>query len=353
MAPSVEMPGEPLGYLVMDDGGSERSKPIFDQLFIGRECAGISESRRLVILDPEISRTHLEIRLDSVADQAFAIDTSTNGTLLNGLRLERAVPWPIRPGDEIRIGDMTLVFRSQRFTAAVGEIPPTRTRIGQAAMVIVVGDIINYSTISQVTDEGVIAQSLHTLWHELGGVLRAHHGTLNHYAGDAIFAIWEASRFPDAAERAIDFALAANGLVERFGPELPLRSPDGSPIRMGWGVVVGKVALAAMTRSVEAVIGDSTNVAFRLAGLAGRDERAAVLVTSSVRSTVEAEFRWGEGEEVELKGRRGIDTVFPVIGRDTSGTETLPARSYVTEDAVADSEGSFETRPVRRVRESE
>ena len=130
----------------------ERQVPIFDQLFVGRECAGISESRRLVIRDPEISRTHLEIRLDAASDQAFVIDTSTNGTLLNGMRLERAVPRPIRPGDEIRIGDVAMTFRSQRFTAAKQAAAPlpglTRTRISQAAMVMVVGDIINYSTMS-------------------------------------------------------------------------------------------------------------------------------------------------------------------------------------------------------------
>lgn len=325
MSSSVEMPGgrpdEPLGYLVMHEGGSERSVPIFDQLFVGRECAGISEARRLVIPDPEISRTHLEIRLDAAGDQAFVIDTSTNGTLLNGMRLERAVPQPVRPGDEIRIGDIALTFRSQFFTA-VGEMPPglTRTRISQAAMVLVVGDVVNYSTMSQVTDEAVVAQGLHTLWGKVGEVLRAHHGTLNHYAGDAIFAIWEASRFPDAAERAIDFALAANRLVDDLAPELPLRGPDDEPIRMGWGVVVGTVALAAMTRSVEAVIGDATNVAFRLAGLAGRQGRAAVLVTSGVRGAVQPHFAWGAGEKVELKGRRGMETVYPVIGRTSAVT---------------------------------
>jgi adenylate cyclase len=354
MTPSIGVlggqPDEPLGYVVVNDGGSERSVPIFDQLFVGRQCAGIGESRRLVIPDPEISRTHLEIRLDAAGDQAFVIDTSSNGTLLNGMRLERAVPQPIRPGDEIRIGDVAMLFRSQRFTA-VGVTAPgsTRVRIGQAAMVLVVGDIVNYSTISQVTDEGVVAQSLHTLWREVGGVLRAHHGTLNHYAGDAIFAIWEASRFPDAAERAIDFAFAANRLVEELGPKLSLRGPDGSPIGMGWGVVQGMVALAAMTRSVEAVIGDSTNVAFRLAGLAGRNGRAAVLVTSGVRRTVEAKFMWGEGEQVELKGRRGMETVFPVLGRDTEGTTTSPGKNAVARQAVAGLEGSEPTAemPVR------
>jgi adenylate cyclase len=308
--------GEPLAHLVVGEGGSERRVPIVDQLFVGRECAGISNSRRLVIDDPEISRTHLEVRLDADGDQAFVIDTSTNGTSLNGVRLERAVPLPVRTGDQIRIGDVTLTFRSQRFTALPAAVPRrTAARIGRAAMVMVVGDIVNYSTISQVTDEQVMARSLHTLWRQLGGVLGSHNGTLSHYAGDALFAIWEVDRFPDAAELAIGFALAANRLVEEIAPELPLRGPDGSPIHMGWGVVQGMAAMAAMTRSVDAVIGDATNVAFRLAGLAGRSGRAAVLVTSGVHRVVAPKFAWGNSESVEIKGRRGTETVFPVIAR--------------------------------------
>jgi adenylate cyclase len=311
---------EPPAYLVVNDGNSERRVPVFDQLFVGRECAGISERRRLVLSDPEISRTHLEIRLDAASDQAFIVDTSSNGSLLNGMRLERAVLLPIKPGDEIRIGDVALTFRSQRFTT-VQAIDPrrTRARIGRAAMMMVVGDIVNYSTISQVTDEQIMAQSLHTLWNQIGVALQAHHGTLNHYAGDAIFAVWEVARFPDAASWAIDFALAANRLVDNLGPELPLRGPDGLPIHMGWGVVQGMAALAAMTRSVDAVIGDATNVAFRLSGLAGRQGRAAVLATSGVHSAVAAQFIWGASESVEIKGRQGMETVFPVIGRETVG----------------------------------
>ena len=157
---------------------------------------GIGEARRLVLADAAISRTHLEIRLDVESDRAFVIDTSSNGTLLNGVRLERAVALRIRPGDDIRIGDVTLVFHSQQFTS-VTEIAAggTPLRISQAALVMVVGDIMNYSTISQVTDEAVMAHSLHTLWRRLGDVLRSHHGTLSHYAGDALFAVWELPRF--------------------------------------------------------------------------------------------------------------------------------------------------------------
>lgn len=314
--PPHRQPVEPLGFLVMGSGDSMRSVPIFDQLFVGRECAGISGPRRLVIADPEMSHTHFEIRLDAAQDQAFIVDTSTNGTLLNGARLERAVPLPIRPGDEIRIGDVTLTFCAERFTTTTAPVAGrTRARIDQVAMVMVVGDIVNYSTISQVTGEAVLARSLNTLWRQLNDVLRAHHGTLSYYAGDALFAVWELRRFPEAAELAVDFALAANRLVELRGSELPLRGPDGAPIHMGWGVVQGMAAVAAMTRSADAVIGDSANVAFRLAGLAGRNGRSAVIATRGVQRYSATQFRWGDAEQVELKGRVGTETVFPVIGR--------------------------------------
>jgi adenylate cyclase len=300
----------------MHADGGEHSVPIFDQLFVGRECAGIDEQRRLVILDPGISRNHLEIRLDPATDRAFLIDTSTNGTLLNGMLLERAVQVPLRPNDQIRIGDVALTFRSDRFNAAGSTgTNPTLTRIIEETMVMVVGDITNYSMISEVTDNRVIAQSLNYLWHELRHVLRAHRGTLNHYAGDALYAVWELRTIPKADELAIDFALAANQKVEELAPTLPLRGPDCSPIRMGWGVVQGRAAIAAMTRTVAAVIGDATNVAFRLAGIAGRAGRPAVMVTAGVHAVVEAQYLWGHAEQVEIKGRRGLETVFPVIAR--------------------------------------
>ena len=309
-------PGEPLGHLmVVDPTGHERNVPIYDQLFVGRECAGISPLRRLVIDDPEISRNHLEIHLDAATDRAFVIDTSTDGTLLNGLRLERAVPVPIKPDDEIRIGDVALTLHASRFTGERQQTEDqyTRARISESAMVMLVGDITNYSTIAEVTDHTVIANSLNVLWHELGHVLRAHRGTLNHYAGDALYAVWELSALPQANALAVEFALAANRCIEELGPDLPLRSPDGSPIRMGWGVAQGMAALAAMTRSAEAVIGDSTNVAFRLAGLAGRSGRASMMVTNGVHNAAKEKFVWGDPEQVELKGRRGMETVYPVI----------------------------------------
>ncbi|TLH66734.1 adenylate/guanylate cyclase domain-containing protein [Mycolicibacterium aubagnense] len=288
--------------------------PIFGQLFVGRECAGITPARRMVVDDPQISRNHLEVRLDAETTRAFVIDTSTNGTRINGMRLERAVPMPIKSGDVICLGDLTLRFDSARFTGSSYADPGlTRARIDLTPMVMVVGDIVNYSTLSEVTDPAVIASGLNVLWGDLSAILRAHRGTLNHYAGDALYAVWEPSAVPDAVALAITFALVANERVGVLGPALPLRNPDGSPIQMGWAIVQGEAALSAMTRSVEAVIGDSTNVAFRLSGLAGRDGRAAVMVTAAVQHAVRDRFAWGPPEQLLLKGRQGLETVYPVL----------------------------------------
>lgn len=313
---STDWGGEPRAHLVMQASGGLRQVPIFDQLFVGRECAGISESRRLVILDPGVSRNHLEIRLVGDTDQAFVIDTSTNGTLLNGVRLQRAVMVPVKPDDQIEISGVSLTFRSDRFTAVTtSSVSSTAARIFEETMVMVVGDITNYATISETTDATVVARSLNHLWRELDGVLRHHRGTLNHYAGDALYAVWELRTLPEADKLAIDFALAANRKLDELAPTLPLRDPTGAPIQMGWGVAQGRAAIAAMTRSVEAVIGDATNVAFRLAGIAGRGGRAAVMATEAVRTSVAAQYIWGEAEEVPIKGRSRTEKVYPVIAR--------------------------------------
>ena len=84
---------------------------------------------------------------------------------------------------------------------------------------------------------------------------------------------------------------------------------------MGWGVVQGDAAIAAMTRTVEAVIGDATNAAFRLSGIAGRTGRAAVMVTTAVHDAVAAQYIWGDAERVAIKGRNAMATVYPVIAR--------------------------------------
>jgi adenylate cyclase len=298
--------------VVAPDHAEERSVPVYDWLVVGRECAGIEERRRLLIEDPAVSRTHLELRLDFDRDQAWLTDHSTNGTRLNGQRMERSIAVRIKPGDRVRLGDAELQFRSRRFMAAAASGAPgvvqdlnTIRAIAVTDMIMVVGDIIGFSTIAEGTDDRLLLENIDRLYAELRRILSVHHGTLSNYVGDAFFATWEAEAgaASDSARAALSFAVEAAETMPRIAARLDVRDPGGGPVRMGWGVAAGPAAVSQLTGMLVTVLGDATNVAFRLSGLAGRDGRPDVLVTGAVHHATGASFAFTPPSALSVKGR--------------------------------------------------
>ena len=78
----------------------------------------------VVIEDSSVSRNHAELYLDPDQDQAWLVDRSTNGTWLNGARMERSVSVQIMPGDRVQVGPVEFQFR------ASSQCPPKATRGG-------------------------------------------------------------------------------------------------------------------------------------------------------------------------------------------------------------------------------
>jgi adenylate cyclase len=212
------------------------------------------------------------------------------------------------PGDRVRLGRVELQFRSRRFAAPRGGLAAagrqTMREISVAEMVMVVGDIVSFSTIAETTDDRLLLENVDRLYAELRQILARHHGTLSNYVGDAFFATWEAAAVPEAARAGLAFAVEAAETVPRIASRLDLRDPGGGPLRMGWGVARGPAALSLLTGMLVTVLGDTTNVAFRLSGLAGRDGRPDVLVTEAVRRAASAGFSYTPLPAVQVKGRR-------------------------------------------------
>jgi adenylate cyclase len=289
---------------------AEQPVPVYDWLVVGRHCLGVDERHRLLIDEPAVSRVHLELRLDFGLDQAWLTDLSTNGTRLNGQRIERSIPVRIKPGDRIRLGPAELEFRSERFAAtaegdgldAIRE-PTTLREVAVLDMIMVVGDIVSFSAIAETTGGRALLENIDRLYGELRQILSRHHGTLSNYVGDAFFATWEAAAVPDAARMATAFAVEAAETVPRIAAGLDLRDPGGGPLRMGWGVASGPAAVSRLTGMLVTVLGDATNVAFRLSGLAGRDGRPDVLVTGAVHRVTAASFAFTAPSVIQVKGR--------------------------------------------------
>ncbi len=318
---SAESGAIPATLVIAPGEAGERSTPVYDWLVIGRECTGVDERHRLLIDDPAISRTHLELRLDLDLDQAWLTDRSTNGTRLNGRRVQRSVPVIIRAGDRVRLGQTELQLRSRRFAAAhddsLDEVRALETlrEITVTDMIMVVGDIVGFSTIAENTGDRVLLENIDRLYAQLRPLLARRRGTLCNYVGDAFFATWEAEASPDAAREAVAFAVEAAAAMPRIAAGLELRDPEGGPLRVGWGVTAGPAAVSQLTGlPVITVLGDTANVAFRLSGIAGRNGQPSVLVTRAVHQATAASFAFTAPSAIQVKGRVGAVEVLGASG---------------------------------------
>ncbi len=318
-----------LAYLIARPGtDGELSVPVLDHLFVGRECHGIDDEHRFLIEDGSVSRNHAELYLDTGQDQAWLVDRSTNGTWLNGARMERSVPVQIMPGDRVQVGPVEFQFFSRQFSVPA-EVDPRRTvrNVQMTELVMAVGDIVSFSTVSEYTDGAVLLESIDRIYSGLRKLLSAHRGTLSNYVGDAFFATWETAGALDATTAAIGFALDAAASVREMAPSLPLRDPAGEPLRMGFGIGLGRAAVSMMAGAIVTVLGDATNVTFRLSGIASRSGWPDVVVTDVVHDLTAGQFSFAGPAEVEVKGRTGKVKVFGVApagqGVSLGGTSTI------------------------------
>jgi len=267
------------------------------------ERIGRLDPLEIVLDDTSVSRYHAEIR---ITDRGWRVRDlgSTNGTRLNGARMERAVAVGIRSGDKLVVGTTTLRFVGEHFDAETPpESPSTIREIRTTRMVLVVGDIVGFSTIAEGSPSDLVIGTLEPLYARLRSVLRQHAGVLSAYVGDAVFAVWEADPLADAATRALRFALDANRTVDELAPHLPLTGADGEPVRMGWGAVLGMVAVTTLPGDQVTVIGDAANVAFRLSGLAARDGAPAILASSELIEALTEPLPSRTWPSLTVKGR--------------------------------------------------
>lgn len=292
----------------------ERAVRVDGRLFIGRECAGVDDAHRLLVEEAAVSRDHAEIRVSS--DGVLVVDRSTNGTRVNRRQIERDEWHALADGDVVTVGSTELTIRVLEDELSPGSAHRvTATASTSGRMAVLVGDIVNYTPLTEAIGPVAVATAAEQLWREVRPLVIEHGGTVNSYAGDAILATWDASEGAGVGG-AVRCAVAADAGVRRRAPGLDVRALDGEPIRMGWAVTVGEVAIGRTSPSKLAVFGDAVNLAFRLSGLAGRDGMPAVLVTDDIARADPAGVVVGEPATVAVKGKAEPVTVHPATPAD-------------------------------------
>lgn len=277
-------------WLVLSEGGSSnRVVPIIGRLFVGR-TAGSSKPQHLMLDDPAVSRLHFELRVDD--DGVALVDQSTNGTRVNGTKLERDEPIALRDSDFIEVGTIRMSFRSLAAGDRIPDAVRTAVReIERAHVATVVGDVVGYTALAERDGEEATAAAADELFASLDELLAAHGATTGQGDGDSLFAAWGVAADPQAADKAVRFALAAAELL------------DGTALQMGWGVTLGNAAPAHPTSARDSVDADAINLAFRLSSLAARAGEPVVLVAAEAATAAPDAADYGDLREIAIRGR--------------------------------------------------
>lgn len=300
--------------LQWQENGESRSVAVMDRVFIGRVCSGAPVNKRILIEQSSVSRDHAVV---TVTGAALSIrDTSRNGTRVNGVRITSGSEHALSTGDCISIGTFNIVVNlggdvqdSQPHSA----LDVTTTLSIEEIVTHLVADVRGYSTLAQQHPSDAVRGLLSQLFERFSETVNQNHGVVKDFAGDAIFAFWEHGQ-----ELNIDTAvLACRTALMQFGElnKLPQIALMDTPLRVGWGIATGRVTLShyGVRQDTMAVVGDATNLAFRLAGLANKALDAHIVVCDSTAKLVQADLPLIELGEVETKGRSGREKVWSLV----------------------------------------
>lgn len=109
-----------LPSLILVTGGSSKSNTLTGgQIVVSKETFSIGRSTGCDYSIPQahdISRKHCVIRFDSALETSFLMDNgSSNGTFLNGERLDPMKEYPIRNGDSIQMGSLRYIAQTAHY----------------------------------------------------------------------------------------------------------------------------------------------------------------------------------------------------------------------------------------------
>jgi class 3 adenylate cyclase len=150
------------------------------------------------VLDlPGISRSHAMLQPGPAGGFLLADLKSTNGTYLNGLRIEQVVP--LKDGDKIELGDIALTYRCQSAHEQGGDLGATSVQIHSGKVWLLMLDIIGFTAHTQKVGAEAASADFKK-WLELVRPVLLRSGcTINAYLGDALFAYWRQDKHPPAS----------------------------------------------------------------------------------------------------------------------------------------------------------
>ena len=300
----------------LDEKQQVQRLEIIDKVFIGRSCSGIDPQKRILVDNAQVSRDHAVIsrRAKSIKIK----DMSKNGTWVNGIRLAAGASSDLADQDVISVGGISITVNAQSGDAVTQEraILTAGTMVTPTEVVVtnVVADIREFSTFSQAHASADVYALMKEVFDAFSSIVVNCKGTIKDYAGDAVFAFWDHHVEPvrPQAVLACQAALQQGQALNEIRSRLSAHNIAAANLEMGWGITTGKVTLSHYgSRAADlALVGDCTNLAFRLSGIANKDLSDKIIICSQTADLVREDFTLHDLGTIPIRGRRGQERVF-------------------------------------------
>jgi class 3 adenylate cyclase len=305
----------------IDENQIMRRLEVVDRVFIGRTCKGIIETRRIIVSHPDVSRDHAEIHLRG--SQLQLTDRSKNGTWVHNVRVAPGSTKHLRHGDVVRVGD-TLIYVAYPQLTSLAELddgngwsaPVTRIKREQLIVTHLVADVRGFTNVSQVLASEQVYEFIKEIFDTFSTIVHDGEGTIKDYAGDAVYAFWEHGEdlSKEQAVMACRTAVKQAQTLDQLRAKLSATNPAAELLKLGWGITTGEVTMShyGSRASDMALVGDSTNFAFRLSGMANKDIAKEIIICSATANLVEDTLALDDLGLVSVRGRSNKEHLYAI-----------------------------------------
>ncbi|MDH3829739.1 MAG: adenylate/guanylate cyclase domain-containing protein, partial [Desulfobacterales bacterium] len=209
------------------------------------------------------------------------------------------------------------VFYPENVTAVTdAAILTDGTRVTPTEIIVtnVVADVREFTTFSQENASSDVYALMKEIFDTFSAIVYNFKGTLKDYAGDAVYAFWDHAVEPISTQAvlACQAAIQQTQMINEIRTKLSGKNIASDNLQMGWGITTGKVTMSHYgSRAADlALVGDCTNLAFRLSGLANKELSEKIVLCSQTAELVCNELKIKDLGNVEIKGRTGKEHVF-------------------------------------------
>jgi class 3 adenylate cyclase len=295
---------------------------------IGRKAKSEGQETFLVLPYPEVSSKHAEIRC--TANTWTIIDNgSTNGTTINGVRLNAGKEYVLQDQDIVGIANYNLLVSipNKGSNESSGgkdiEVEQDKTHI-QVKLInatILVADLKNFTSLMEeyTHDPSIVMEATTNVFAQLSQEIGNSIGQLEKIAGDAIMAYWcSGSKYVEASVasfRACSTALRLKEITVKLAGDKKSWPFPKHPLVFDIALATGTVASGALGKSQgnPALLGDTANLAFRMEKLIPDDERGKIIVDQNTYDLVRENFEFKFLGEFAIKGRHNIVNVYQLL----------------------------------------